>query len=136
MPLPDARAQLLAADHGIALAAAERLRELRAAKNGSNTNGFFNVLVPVETVATNAAAPGAMESPAPVSTTVDPAGEAMAKAKLDFELKSADMDTAKVHELSSAQKKQLEALRNGRVNGKLSDADYRTMREKVINAEK
>jgi general secretion pathway protein D len=115
---------------------AERLRELRAAKNGSNTNGFFNVLVPAETVETNTTAPGAMVSPAPASTTVDPAGVAMERAKLEFELKSADADAAKVHELSSAQKKQLDALLNGRVNGSLSEAEYRSLRDKVINAEK
>ncbi len=128
------------ADYEHKLVEAERKRELRNAKNGSNTNGFFNVLTPMES-ATNTNVPAAalenqtpatMPDPTPASTTVDPAGAALERARADFQKKSAEMEALR----SAAQKKKLDALLNDRMTGKISDEDYKTARDKVLNAEK
>ncbi|MEY4917952.1 MAG: putative ral secretion pathway protein, partial [Verrucomicrobiota bacterium] len=113
------------ADYEHKLVEAERKRELRNAKNGSNTNGFFNVLTPMESVSnTNVPAaalenqtPATMPDPTPASTTVDPAGAALERARADFQKKSAEMEAVR----SAAQKKKLDALLNDRMTGKISD---------------
>ncbi len=127
------------ADYEHKLVEAERKRELRNAKNGSNTNGFFNVLMPLESLAnTNVPAaalenqtPATMPDPTPASTTVDPAGAALERARVDFQKKSAEMEAVR----SAAQKKKLDALLNDHMTGKLSDDDYKTARDKILNAE-
>ena len=127
------------ADYEHKLVEAERKRELRAAKNGSNTNGFFNVLTPLEPVvntnlpasALESSTPATMPDPTPASTTMDPAGAALEKARADFQRKSIELETVR----SAAQKKKLDALLNDRMTGKLSDEAYKTARDKILNAE-
>ena len=131
------------ADYEHKLVEAERKRELRAAKNGSNTNGFFNVLTPLESGANTNLPPGALENsapqtpatmpdPTPASTTMDPAGAALEKARADFQKKSAEVEAVR----SAAHKKKLDALLNDRMTGKISDDEYKVARDKILNAEK
>jgi general secretion pathway protein D len=112
---------------------AERQRELRSAKNGSNTNGFFNVF---DQLSTNTPAagqtPGNMSDPTPASKLVDPSGAALDKAREEFQEKSANADAFNHGRISSTQKKALDALLNSYVAGKMTQEQYRAARDKIL----
>ena len=115
------------------LVEAERKRELRAAKTGSNTNGFFNVLLPAEIAATNTAAPGVMENPVPASTLLDPSGASLEKATTEFQEKTAMQEAAKAgHAYTSEQKKKLDAALNNYMAGKISADEYKAAKDKIL----
>jgi len=121
---------------------AERKRELRAAKNGSNTNGFFNILMSEETLTNNTSpdkevsvpvyTPGTTPDPAPASQLVDPAGTSMDKAREEFQEKAAAAAALNHGKISSAQKKKLDALLNNYMIGKLTQEQYRVARDKIM----
>jgi general secretion pathway protein D len=122
---------------------AERKRELRAAKNGSNTNGFFNVLEPVDL--TNSPAPGDTKpappftpgtapDPAPESTLVDPSGAAMDKAREQFKESSSFAGDLAKGKITPEQKKALDALLNRYAAGKITQEQYRAARDKILAA--
>ncbi|HTB82008.1 MAG TPA: secretin N-terminal domain-containing protein, partial [Candidatus Sulfotelmatobacter sp.] len=120
---------------------AERKRELRAAKNGSNTNGFFNVLDPMDIISNSPAGgatpappftPGTAPDPAPESTLVDPSGAAMDKAREEFKDSSTfSRDVAKGI-ITPEQKKALDALLNKYAAGKITQEQYRAARDKIL----
>lgn len=121
---------------------AERKRELKSAKNGSNTNGFFNMLIPVDAPVTNAPAnaienstpenpPAAASEPA---APADPAADAQEKARAEFQQKAATLlDAPKAAPYSPAQKAALDALLNKYMAGKLTAEEYKAAREKIIS---
>jgi general secretion pathway protein D len=120
---------------------AQRLREMRAAKNGSNTNGFYNVLMPVD--ATNSVPAAAIENtapqapanqaaPVPDSTMVDPAA-AQEKARADFRQKSDAADAAgTAAAITPAMKKKLDAALNDWMAGKTTTDQYTAIRDKIM----
>jgi len=120
---------------------AERKRELRAAKNGSNTNGFFNVLDQMDVTNTPSDGgttpappftPGTAPDPAPESTLVDPSGAAMDKAREEFKESSEfSRDLAK-GKITPEQKKALDALLNRYAAGKITQEQYRAARDKIL----
>ena len=124
------------------LVEAERLRELRAAKNGSNTNGFFNVLVPADLPSsgfpTNAletpVAPGAMIDPTPASSLLDPSGESLKQAEAVRQEVVATAKAAPTY--TPAQKKKLDAALNNYMAGKTSAEEYKAAKEKILAAGK
>jgi len=113
---------------------AQRKREARAAKNGSNTNGFFNVLIQEDE--TNTVPPAAIESvptsntPPPTGAMVDPAAAAQEKARADFMQKAEVRDAGAAY--SPAQKKKLDAALNDWQSGKLSTEEYIALRDKIL----
>jgi general secretion pathway protein D len=120
---------------------AERKRELRAAKNGSNTNGFFNILSPDDistntpfTGVTNAPAytPGNTPDPTPASALVDPSGAAMDKAREQFKERSSFADGVATGKLTKSQKKALDVLLNQYMAGKITQEQYRAARDKIM----
>ncbi|HEV2694699.1 MAG TPA: hypothetical protein VG347_17520 [Verrucomicrobiae bacterium] len=131
------------------LVEAQRQRELRAAKNGSNTNGFFNVLIPDDEATTNVppallestnpvVPPSAIENSTPQSSApmggaaVDPAAAAQEKARIDFQQKVNAQDAAANNQYTPAQKKKLDAALNDWQIGKLSTAEYIALRDKIL----
>ena len=124
------------------LVEAQRKRELRAAKDGSNTNGFFNVLMPVDSpLATNTLPAGALEnSPGsvpdatPASTLLDPSGAALKTATTVRQetIEAANATPA----YTSAQKKQLDTALNNFMAGKISAEEYKAAKAKILSAGK
>ena len=117
---------------------AERKRELKAAKDGSNTNGFFNTLLPVEipasTVPTNAIENTTPPAPA---AEADPAAAAMEKSRAEFQQKTSELDApATSPKLSPAKMKKLDALKNDYLAGKISAAEYKAACEKIAGTAK
>jgi general secretion pathway protein D len=120
------------------LVEAERRRELRAAKTGANTNGFFNVLVPAELppsgFPTNAfetpVAPGAMLDPTPASNVLEPSGESMKQAEAVRQEVVATAKAAPTY--TPAQKKKLDAALNSYMAGKISAEEYKAAKVKIL----
>ncbi|MDR3460091.1 MAG: hypothetical protein P4N60_21910 [Verrucomicrobiae bacterium] len=130
---------------------AQRQREMRAAKTGSNTNGFYNVLIPEDESTTNvppalldnpapAVPPAAIENtapqnPAPVSGVMaDPAAAAAQnKARADFQQKTDARDASPVAGLTPLQKKKLDAALNDWQAGKYSTDEYIAIRDKILS---
>ncbi len=117
------------------LVEAERRRELRAAKTGANTNGFFNVLVPAELppsgFPTNALeAPGAMVDPTPASSLVDPSGESLKQAEAVHQEVVATAKAAPTY--TPTQKKKLDAALNNYMAGKISAEEYKAAKVKIL----
>ena len=126
------------ADYEAKLVDAERKREQRAAKNGSNTNGFFNALLPQE-MPTNDVPPAALENSAPTAPAAsnDPAAAAQEKSRLEFEQKSAALDAAKnPPAVSLSKKKKLEALHKEFLAGTLTAAEYKAGCDKILGSTK
>ncbi len=116
------------------LVEAERKRELKAFKNGSNTNGFFNALLPTEDP-TNDVPPAALENTAPQNPPAasDPAAEAQEKSRVDFQKKTDQVEAPKnAPILSPAKTKKLAALTNDYMAGKISAEEFKTGREKIL----
>ncbi len=121
------------------LVEAERRRELRAAKSGANTNGFFNVLVPVElppsgfptNALENPIAPGAMIDPTPASSLLDPSGAALKQAEAVHQEVVATAKAAPTY--TPAQKKKLDAALNSYMAGKISAEEYRAAKVKILS---
>ena len=124
---------------------AERKRELRAAKSGSNTNGFFNVLSPDDLITNTPSAgntapappftPGTTPDPVPASTLVDPSGAAMDKAREEFQERSTFVKGMANGKISADQKKALDVLLNKYVAGKITQEQYRAARDKILAAQ-
>jgi general secretion pathway protein D len=129
------------------LEAAQRQRELRAAKNGSNTNGFYNVLMPEDDTnnVPNTVPPSAIENTAPqtppdatlngagAATAPDAAAIAQEKARADFQNKVNAMDAPRPAEVTTpAMKKQLDAALNDWMAGKTTTEQYTAIRDKIL----
>ena len=120
------------------LVEAERRRELRAAKSGANTNGFFNVLAPAElppsgfptNALENPVAPGAMIDPTPASSLVEPSGESLKQAEA---VRQEVVTTAKAAPTyTPTQKKKLDAALNSYMAGKISAEEYKAAKTKIL----
>ena len=112
------------------LVEAQRQREMRAAKNGSNTNGFYNVLIPDDESTTNVppamlestnepAVPAAAientgsQGSAPANTAAPgAAAAAQEKARAEFQQKTDAQDAAPTAAITPVQKKKLDAALN------------------------
>jgi len=130
------------------LEAAQRQRELRAAKNGSNTNGFYNVLMPVDDTNSvpNLVPPSAIENSTPPPTDTNLNGTvpnaaadaaAQAKARADFQQKSDAADASQTGAFTTpamtpAMKKQLDAALNDWMAGKTTTDQYTAIRDKIM----
>jgi general secretion pathway protein D len=123
---------------------AERKRELKAAKNGSNTNGFFNTIFPLNELITNTP-PNAIENstpenppaktPADVMEPVppaDPAAEAQEKARVEFMQQNHNLEAPSPN-FTPAQKAALDALLNRYQMGQMTAEQYKSAREKIIS---
>ena len=111
---------------------------MRAAKNGSNTNGFFNVLVPAELPSsafpTNAletpVVPGTTVDPTPASSLIEPSGASLKKATAIHE---EVMEAAKAAPTyTPTQKKKLDAALNNYMAGKISAEEYKAAKAKIL----
>ena len=128
---------------------AERKRELKNSKNGSNTNGFFNMIIPVDAPVTNApanaiensapenppaAAPAAPAAASEPAAPADPAAAAQEKARAEFQQKAATLlDAPTAAAYSPAQKAALDALLNKYQMGKMTAEEYKAAREKILS---
>jgi general secretion pathway protein D len=122
-----------AAEYEHQLVDAQRKQEARAAKNGSNTNGFFNVLIPEDEP--NTVPPAAIENsvpgqPAPGGTMADPSAAAQEKARADFQKKTDAQDANSTY--TSAVQKKLDAAQKDWEAGKLSTDEYMALRNKIL----
>jgi hypothetical protein len=128
------------------LVEAQRQRELRAAKNGSNTNGFYNVLIPDDESTTNtppALREGTNVPPVPSAAIEDTAPQSSApaapaastaeeKARAEFQQKADAHDSAPYPNLTPLQKKKLDDALNDWQAGKLSTEQYIALRDKIL----
>ena len=109
------------------LVAAERKRELKAAKNGSNTNGFFNMVIPVD--APTNAAPATLETPSVTNAPAlikpqTPAASAPQKASARAVKTTVDAATA--------QQKKLDAVMTDYMTGKITADEANAERTKIL----
>jgi hypothetical protein len=116
----------------------ERKRELKAAKNGSNTNGFYNLLVPAEPSVTNSLPSATLEYPVPTTASPAPAPKAAPVVFPEPPQESRTAPAAPVNGppsagMSAAQQKKLHELINDYIAGRMAPAQFEAEQERILS---